>query len=401
MSLRWATMLAFCITALWACGAPDPVKDSGSLNVTTTSGASPSSSTTGSVMNPESTATSTYILVSQLQEPTASTPPMVQMPPSPSSATGGSASHNIGSLKTEVEATISIPTTTPVRALTAAEAPAIQGSTLTAAQITPTALPTNEPTPEPTVPRTTPSPANTLTPTATPSPTPSNNLVAAPTVLPIGTANQTTVSLSAPDHKEPSSPTSTGTTTATPSPSPSVTSTPASTSAHAGTAAPYHTRTPTASATPTATSPATSTPVPDNCRIKGNINVESGERVYHTPNSPWYSRTEIDTSAGERWFCTEVEAREAGWRAPQRVQTRPTSTAVQSASSVVCETTVNINAAGSEELETLPGIGPVKAQAIVDYRNANGNFSSIEELDNVEGIGVKTLEKISPCIVLH
>jgi comEA protein len=141
--------------------------------------------------------------------------------------------------------------------------------------------------------------------------------------------------------------------------------------------------------------------VPEHCRIKGNINLESGERVYHTPNSPWYARTEIDTSAGERWFCTEREAQEAGWRAPQRAQARSTPTAVQSASSAVCETTVNINTAHSVDLEALPGIGPVKAQAIVDYRNANGDFGSIEDLDNVKGIGAKTLERISQCVVLH
>lgn len=50
------------------------------------------------------------------------------------------------------------------------------------------------------------------------------------------------------------------------------------------------------------------------CPIKGNINQE-GERIYHTPWSPWYQRTRIDKATGERWFCDEAEAITAGWRA--------------------------------------------------------------------------------------
>ena len=54
---------------------------------------------------------------------------------------------------------------------------------------------------------------------------------------------------------------------------------------------------------------------PDGCPIKGNIS-ENG-RIYHAPWSPFYSRTKISTSKGERWFCSEAEAVEAGWRAPR------------------------------------------------------------------------------------
>ncbi len=55
---------------------------------------------------------------------------------------------------------------------------------------------------------------------------------------------------------------------------------------------------------------------------------------------------------------------------------------------------ININKATVDELMTIPGIGQVKAQSIVDYRNKNGKFNSVDELTNITGIGVKTLEKL-------
>ena len=51
------------------------------------------------------------------------------------------------------------------------------------------------------------------------------------------------------------------------------------------------------------------------CRIKGNISKHG--RIYHVPGSRWYDETKIDTSKGERWFCSEQEAIDAGWRAPR------------------------------------------------------------------------------------
>lgn len=55
---------------------------------------------------------------------------------------------------------------------------------------------------------------------------------------------------------------------------------------------------------------------------------------------------------------------------------------------------VNINTAGLVELQTLPGIGPARAQAIIDYREKNGPFQDISELKKVNGIGPKTFEKL-------
>ncbi len=50
-----------------------------------------------------------------------------------------------------------------------------------------------------------------------------------------------------------------------------------------------------------------------NPQIKGNIS-KSGEKIYHKPGDMYYSQTEINESAGEKMFCTEKDAQDAGWR---------------------------------------------------------------------------------------
>ncbi len=62
--------------------------------------------------------------------------------------------------------------------------------------------------------------------------------------------------------------------------------------------------------------------------------------------------------------------------------------------SVAAFAAVNANTASQQELESLKGIGPVKAKAIIDYRTKNGPFKSYADLENVPGIGAKTLEKL-------
>ncbi|MDQ0090270.1 competence protein ComEA [Paenibacillus anaericanus] len=61
---------------------------------------------------------------------------------------------------------------------------------------------------------------------------------------------------------------------------------------------------------------------------------------------------------------------------------------------------ININTAGLAELQDIPGIGEKKAQAIVDYRNTHGAFTSVSDLIKVKGIGDKMLQKMKPHIGL-
>ena len=80
---------------------------------------------------------------------------------------------------------------------------------------------------------------------------------------------------------------------------------------------------------------------------------------------------------------------------PAEVQTAPAAAQTQpEASSVDTALAVNINTADVAVLAQLPGIGEVLAQRIVDYRSTHGNFTAVEQLTNVEGIGEGKLEAI-------
>ena len=86
-------------------------------------------------------------------------------------------------------------------------------------------------------------------------------------------------------------------------------------------------------------------------------------------------------------------------RQPVQIQPLPAVTAAAVPPlSLVTEPTapsiININTATAEEIQVLPGIGPLLAQRIVEYREENGPFETNGELMNVSGIGEKKLEEI-------
>ena len=62
---------------------------------------------------------------------------------------------------------------------------------------------------------------------------------------------------------------------------------------------------------------------------------------------------------------------------------------------------INLNSATESDLQTIPGIGPSKAAAIMEYRDTNGPFKSVEDLMEISGIGEKTFEKLKEHIAVR
>lgn len=106
----------------------------------------------------------------------------------------------------------------------------------------------------------------------------------------------------------------------TPSPTPTASAPPtlAPATNPAPLASPSRTPTPRAAAPPILFGcPQGCTTPPSGCEIKGNINAD-GEKIFHVPDGGSYAATTINTSQGERWFCTEDEAKANGWRKSAR-----------------------------------------------------------------------------------
>ena len=90
-----------------------------------------------------------------------------------------------------------------------------------------------------------------------------------------------------------------------------------------------------------------------------------------------------------------------GWPVPQETSP-PVQTAqpVAAASPAKAESKIDINHANAAELQALPGVGPVLAQRMVEWRTAHGRYRTVEDLQEVKGIGKKRLEQMRSFITV-
>jgi len=79
---------------------------------------------------------------------------------------------------------------------------------------------------------------------------------------------------------------------------------------------------------------------------------------------------------------------------------RTPRSAPQAAATATTQFPINLNTATADQLEAIPGIGPVLAQRIIEYRQTRGRFQSVDELLEVRGIGPKRLESMRPYVVV-
>ena len=104
--------------------------------------------------------------------------------------------------------------------------------------------------------------------------------------------------------------------------------------------------------------------------------------------------------AGRSSGTTVIYERPVAPTVQAETQTDQTAQKDEQAVPVTTEDKININTADAAQLETLPGIGPVLAQKIIEYRQTYGQFRIIDQIKDVSGIGDATFAEIEPYITV-
>lgn len=191
--------------------------------------------------------------------------------------------------------------------------------------------------------------------------------------------------------------------TGSPSPLVPVAEPPPSAGTSAGTSASPSTGTSTASASPSVDQKLV-VDVAGKVRSPGIVSLASGSRVVDAIEEAGGARRSVDLRAlnlarllvdGEQIL---VGVTPPAGVAPQAASSPVAGTPGAGASSPI--PMVNLNTATQEQLETLPGVGPVTAQAIMQWRTENGAYTAVDELLEVSGIGDATLAKIAPFVTI-
>lgn len=125
----------------------------------------------------------------------------------------------------------------------------------------------------------------------------------------------------------------------------------------------------------------------------GVFSLPAGSRIYEAVDAAGGTTAQADASAVN--LARTLNDEEMVYVPAVGEQSVPTQSVGGAASSQGAGALVNVNTAGVEELKTLNGIGDVLAQAIVDERERNGAFASVEDLTRVSGIGEKTLARFA------
>ena len=131
--------------------------------------------------------------------------------------------------------------------------------------------------------------------------------------------------------------------------------------------------------------------VPDGARVADALEAAGGTTRKADLTAVNLARAVVD---GEQLYVPKPGEQAPGAAAPGAGGPAPGTGGQGAASGGSADATVDINTADAVALEALPGIGPSIAQAIVEWREANGQFASVDELEDVPGIGPATLAEI-------